>query len=83
MELAPTVTVNAVCPGPVETPMLAAEFEASGDPAAARQENLDRPPLDRIASPDEVARAIAFLAVDAPFATGTTLALDGGSTASC
>ncbi len=83
VELAPAVTVNAVCPGPVETPMLTAEFEASGDPAAARRENLDRLPLDRIASPEEVARAITFLAVDAPFATGTALALDGGSTAAC
>jgi len=39
-------------------------------------------PAGRIASAEEVARTIAFLACDAPFATGTTFALDGGATAS-
>lgn len=82
-ELAPTVTVNAICPGPVDTPMLAAEFEllGGGDAAAARAEMLSRVPLGRLATAAEVADGIFYLAVQAPFATGTMLELDGGITA--
>jgi NAD(P)-dependent dehydrogenase (short-subunit alcohol dehydrogenase family) len=82
VELAPTVTVNAICPGPVDTPMLAAEFELLGEKgaAAARAEMLGRVPLGRLATAAEVADGIFFLAAQAPFATGTTLELDGGIT---
>jgi NAD(P)-dependent dehydrogenase (short-subunit alcohol dehydrogenase family) len=79
-ELAPEVTVNAVCPGPVDTPMLAAEFETSGDAQAALNATLERVPLHRLAKAEEVAAAILYLAADAPYATGTTLELDGGTT---
>lgn len=80
MELAPSVRVNAVCPGAVQTPMLSAEFELEADPEAARQATVERAPLGRIADPDEIAAAILFLAVDAPFATGSAFYLDGGTT---
>ena len=80
-ELAPTVRVNAVCPGPIDTPMMAAELALSNDPVAARQEAVDSVPLRRFASAEEIVAAIRFLAVDAPFATGAVLALDGGTTA--
>jgi NAD(P)-dependent dehydrogenase (short-subunit alcohol dehydrogenase family) len=82
VELAPTVTVNAICPGPVDTPMLAAELEllGDGDAAAARAEMLSRVPLGRLATAAEVADGIFYLAVQAPFATGATLELDGGIT---
>jgi NAD(P)-dependent dehydrogenase (short-subunit alcohol dehydrogenase family) len=79
-ELAPTVRVNIVCPGPLDTPMAVATFESYPDPAAAREETLARVPLHRLASADEVVAAIRFLAVDAPFATGAVLPLDGGTT---
>lgn len=79
-ELAPTVTVNALCPGPVDTPMLRAEFECSPDPKAAYDEAIERVPLKRLATPDEVAATILYLATDAPYATGMTLELDGGTT---
>lgn len=78
-ELAPDVTVNAVCPGPVDTPMLDAEFEIFGE--GSRQEAMDGVPLKRFATPEEVAAGILYLAAEAPFATGTTLELDGGTTA--
>jgi NAD(P)-dependent dehydrogenase (short-subunit alcohol dehydrogenase family) len=78
-ELAPTIRVNAVCPGPVDTPMLAAEFELFGAEEALA-ETLARVPLGRLAKPQEVAAAILFLIADAPYATGTVLALDGGTT---
>jgi NAD(P)-dependent dehydrogenase (short-subunit alcohol dehydrogenase family) len=79
-ELAPRVRVNAVCPGPVDTPMLAAEFELFGA-AEALAETLDRVPLGRLAKAEEVAAAILYLTADAAYATGTVLALDGGATA--
>jgi NAD(P)-dependent dehydrogenase (short-subunit alcohol dehydrogenase family) len=79
-ELAPTVTVNVVCPGPIDTPMMDAEIDWFPDPAQARIDATERVPLKRFAAPEEVVAAIRFLAFKAPFATGTTLELDGGTT---
>jgi NAD(P)-dependent dehydrogenase (short-subunit alcohol dehydrogenase family) len=79
-ELAPTVRVNIVCPGPIDTPMSDATFDSYPDPEAARRETLARVPLKRLATADEVVAAIRFLAVDARFATGAVLPLDGGTT---
>jgi NAD(P)-dependent dehydrogenase (short-subunit alcohol dehydrogenase family) len=79
-ELAPTVLVNAVAPGPVDTPMMESELAAAPDPAAARAETIARTPLQRISAPEEIAHAIAYLAADAGYATGTVLCLDGGTT---
>jgi len=81
VELAPGVLVNAVAPGPVDTPMMDHELAAESDPQAAREATVRRVPLQRIAAPGEVARAILFLLTDAPYATGAVLALDGGVTA--
>jgi NAD(P)-dependent dehydrogenase (short-subunit alcohol dehydrogenase family) len=70
--------VNAVCPGAVATPMLAPAFELPG----FRQQLEERTPLQRISSPDEIARPIRFLLSDeASFITGTYLTVDGGLTA--
>lgn len=80
-ELAPTVRVNAVCPGPVDTPMMDAELEWFGDVEATREAAVARVPLRRFASSEEVAASIVYLVADAPFATGMALALDGGTTA--
>jgi NAD(P)-dependent dehydrogenase (short-subunit alcohol dehydrogenase family) len=80
-DLAPKVTVNAICPGPVDTPMLAAELECFGEPEQMAAETRARVPLGRLASAEEVARGIFYLAVEAPYATGATLQLDGGTTA--
>lgn len=81
IELAPTVRVNVICPGPVDTPMMRAGLALADDPQLARREKEATVPLDRLADPDEVARAIYFLAMDATFATGTSMAFDGGTTA--
>jgi 3-oxoacyl-[acyl-carrier protein] reductase len=78
-ELAPTVRVNAICPGPVDTPMLQQEFDLAADPEAERAAMVDRVPLRRIASSLEAAEAILDLAL-MPFATGVALQLDGGTT---
>lgn len=79
-ELAPRVRVNVVCPGPIDTPMMDAELEWYPDPGATRREAIERIPLKRFATAEEVVDAIRFLAFDAPFATGAVLPLDGGTT---
>ena len=81
-ELAPRIRVNVVCPGPIDSPMLYAEFDMFPDPKAAYDETIERVPLKRLASPDEVAVAIRYLVVDAPNATGSVLVIDGGITVS-
>jgi 3-oxoacyl-[acyl-carrier protein] reductase len=69
------ITVNALCPGYVETELIATMREEE------RAAILGRIPLGRFASPDEIADAAAFLASDrARYITGTTLVVDGGLT---
>lgn len=79
-ELAPSVRVNVVCPGPIDTPMMEGELALADDPEAARREGMEGVPLRRFASPQEIAAAIRYLAVEAPFATGAVLPIDGGTT---
>jgi NAD(P)-dependent dehydrogenase (short-subunit alcohol dehydrogenase family) len=76
--LAPTVTVNVVCPGPIDTPMLQAHFETSPD---AKDELMSRVPMGRAASREEIAAGIMYFATDGTCATGASLALDCGTTA--
>lgn len=74
--------INAVCPGSVDTEMIHAAWEKFGDVDEARRLWSEKHPLGRIAQPDEVAKAILFLAGDdASFITGIALAVDGGITA--
>jgi NAD(P)-dependent dehydrogenase (short-subunit alcohol dehydrogenase family) len=78
IELAPFgVRANAIAPGWVRTPMGEA-FLASTSPEALLRIN----PLGRAAEPDEIARVVEFLALDAPdFLTGETIYVDGGQAA--
>lgn len=67
------ITVNAVSPGPVETPLVARH------PAEVRRSWLDLMAIKRYAAPEEVAAAVTFLASQgAAFITGHVLAVDGG-----
>jgi NAD(P)-dependent dehydrogenase (short-subunit alcohol dehydrogenase family) len=76
------IRVNAVCPGTVDTPLLAAEFALSDDPDAERRATERSIALGRIAQPREVARAVLFLLSDASsYVTGAQLVCDGGRTA--
>jgi NAD(P)-dependent dehydrogenase (short-subunit alcohol dehydrogenase family) len=69
-ELAPSIRVNSVCPGMVDTPM-----------TAGLERDLDRYALGRIAEPLEIAQAILFLTcTESSFVTGAALAIDGGRT---
>lgn len=73
------VRVNCVMPGAIDTPMLRWAASLSPDPEALLEGCRRAHPLGRIGQPEEVARAIAFLASDwASFITGATLAVDGG-----
>jgi NAD(P)-dependent dehydrogenase (short-subunit alcohol dehydrogenase family) len=72
------IRVNALCPGPIETPLLA---ELLADPAR-RSRRLVHIPLGRFGRPEEIAAAALFLASDeSSFMTGSALVVDGGITA--
>jgi len=82
LEIAPDVRVNCLCPGYVETDMIRSSINKKADPAAAEQKMIDYAPLKRIGSTTEIAHAVLYLASDeANFITGTSLAIDGGTTA--
>lgn len=78
LQWAPSVRVNCVCPGVIETPMT----EEPRRDATWRAWQLERHPLRRFGQPEEVAAAILWLASDdASFVTGVALPVDGGYTA--
>ncbi len=77
LELAPTVRVNAVCPGYIMTPMQESEYT----PEMIKEVN-EKIPLRRHGRPEEVAALFAFLASDeAGYITGHTYVIDGGEIA--
>lgn len=77
------ITVNAICPGYVDTPManiIALESNAS-NPESVKQGIADATPLARLADPCEVGDLAAFLGSDeSRYITGTQVVIDGGST---
>lgn len=77
VEWAPLIRVNAVAPGPIDTPMLRAFHERAPE---RYDEFIGRVPLGRPGTATEVAEAVAWLA-GAAFCTGSTLVVDGGYTA--
>ena len=71
--LAPTITVNAIAPGPFESKMMAATLEAFGEQIAANA------PLRRIGRPDDMAGAAIYLSSRAgAYLTGAVIPVDGG-----
>jgi pteridine reductase len=70
-ELAPEVRVNGVAPGAILWP------EHEGD-ETTRKSILDKVALQRLGDPEDVASAVVYLGLDAPYVTGQVLAVDGG-----
>ncbi|MCL4508619.1 MAG: SDR family oxidoreductase [Chloroflexi bacterium] len=76
------IRCNAVCPGTVDSPWIQRILSQQPDPVAERQRMVERQPMGRMGRPDEVARAVLYLACDdSAFVTGSTLVIDGGLTA--
>ncbi|MFL3647209.1 MAG: pteridine reductase [Cellvibrionales bacterium] len=73
LELAPSVRVNSVAPGAILWP----EHEA--DDQQKQDSVLDKVPMGRLGRESDIAKSVFFLAVEATYVTGQTLAVDGGS----
>lgn len=79
VEYAPGIRVNGVLPGQIESVRTEPYFASFRDPAEARRRVLASFPLRRLGTPEDVAKAIVFLASDdAAWITGTFLRVDGG-----
>lgn len=83
IEWAPrNIRVNVVAPGLTVTPVIEASFQRRPDPEAYRRERESQIPLQRLATPEEIADAVLFLASpEATYITGAVLPVDGGYTA--
>lgn len=73
------IRCNAICPGSVDTPSLRDRMRAQGDYEAARKAFIARAPMGRMATAEEVADLVVYLASDeSAFVTGQTHIIDGG-----
>jgi NAD(P)-dependent dehydrogenase (short-subunit alcohol dehydrogenase family) len=81
LEYAPRgIRINAVCPGTIDTPMVAAMLEGQAD--AMKERMRDQQPIGRMGSSDEIAAAVLWLcSPGASFVIGVALPVDGGFTA--
>ena len=82
LELAPhNIRVNCVCPAGVDTPLMQSWAGSQADPQAVLKAQADMHVLGRMASPEEIANAIYFLATpSSSFITGVILPVEGGAT---
>src|SRR4029453_660216 len=77
------IRVNVVAPGLTATPVIEASIQRRDDPEAYRRQRESQIPLQRLASPEEIADAVLFMASpESSYITGTVLPVDGGYTAS-
>ncbi len=75
------IRCNAVCPGTVQTPSLDQRIAARGGTEAARQAFVERQPMGRLGTPEEIAALCVYLASDdSAYMTGAVLTIDGGMT---
>jgi NAD(P)-dependent dehydrogenase (short-subunit alcohol dehydrogenase family) len=76
------IRVNCICPGDVDTPMLPEDARMRGLDWKTYLAGCENRPMGRIGTPDEIAKAVLFLASDdSSFMTGAALVVDGGGTA--
>jgi len=82
LECAPQgIRANAICPGPVVTPLLQVEFDLAADPAAEAAAAAKDLPIGRLGTPEDIANIVTFLASDdASFIHGAAITADGGRT---
>ena len=79
IDYGPAVRVNALCPGPVDTPLIWDSAAAFAEPEKAVAAVAERTLMKRLGQPEDVARAALFLASEeSSWMTGTALTLDGG-----
>ena len=79
VEYAPQIRVNALCPGPVDTPMIWDSAKAFPDPAKAVENAGKATLMKRLGTPEDIARLARFLISDeASWITGTAITIDGG-----
>ncbi len=78
LELAPEVRVNAIAPGWIETPFTVEGLEKSTNPDSFRKEVEAMHALNRVGTPEEIAKSIFWLADGATFMTGSVVIVDGG-----
>ena len=75
------IRCNAVCPGTVDTPSLHDRINAFDDPVQARKDFINRQPMGRLATAEEIAPLVVYLASDeSVFCTGNAYSCDGGMT---
>ena len=75
------IRCNAICPGTVDTPSLGDRINAFTDPVQARLDFIARQPMGRLATADEIAPLVVYLAADeSAFCTGNAYSCDGGMT---
>ncbi|MBC5786312.1 SDR family oxidoreductase [Ramlibacter sp. USB13] len=75
------IRCNAICPGTVDTPSLQDRINANADPEAARKAFIARQPMGRLATAEEIAPLVVYLASEeSVFVTGQAYAVDGGIT---
>ena len=72
------IRVNAVTPGPINTPILDKVFPDKNAAAQMREKMIGMVPMKRWGMSEEIAKAVLFLAFDATFTTGAELPVDGG-----
>ena len=72
------IRVNAVTPGPIDTPIIGKAFPDKAMAAQVAGQMRDMNPMKRFGTSEEVAKAVLFLAFDATFTTGAELPVDGG-----
>jgi len=78
-ELVPReIRVNAVSPGPIDTPILDKVFPDKSVAAQVREKTIGMIPMQRFGTSEEIAKAVLFLGFDATFTTGIELPVDGG-----
>jgi len=72
------IRVNAVTPGPIDTPIIGKSFPDKDTAAHLREQMSGMNPMKRFGTSEEIAKAVLFLAFDATFTTGAELPVDGG-----